>query len=139
MSTTTPDQPVTPDESTVDVKAVKAAKAAKVAKAAKAPKRAKAVKKGKKKTGVPEIKFFITAAALSATIGGWAGFATSLAAQPSAPAPVGAQIAPAGQVLVSPSGQVLRSVSAPNASAANGQVLRQATRPEPVTRSRSSN
>ena len=143
MSMTTPDQPITPDESTADVKAAKAAKAAKVAKA---PKRAKVAKK-KKKTGAPEIKFFITAAALTATIGGWAGMATSLATQPSTPAPVAGQtapsqpvqVAPAGQVQVAPSGQVLRPVSIPNASAPNGQVLRQATRPEPVTKTRSSN
>jgi len=128
MSNTTADQPVTADESTP---VAKRAKRANVAKAAKR-------KKSKKKKGVPEIKFFITAAALTATIGGWAGMATSLVTTPSAaaPAPIAEQVVPSGQV--APSGQSLRPVAIPNASAPTEQVLRQATRPKPVRRTRSS-
>ncbi len=130
MNNSTEDQPVSVEDSTA------AAKSEKRAKVAKAPKRAKAAKK-KKKTGAPEIKFFITAAALTATVGGWAGMATSLATTASEPAPIAGQVAPSVQV--SPSGQVLRPVSIPNASAPTEQTLRQATRPEPAARTRGSN
>ena len=129
MNNSTEDQPVSVEESTPVAKSPKRANVAKAAKR----------KKSKKKTGVPEIKFFITAAALTATIGGWAGMATSLATQPSAPAPVAGQVAPSQQVQVAPSGQVLGPVSMPNASAPTEQTLRQATRPEPAARTRGSN
>ena len=136
MNNSTEDQPVSVEQSTA------APKSEKRAKVAKAPKRAKVAKK-KKKTGAPDIKLFIPAAALTATVGGWAGMSASLATQPSAPAPVAGQIAPSQQIVpsqqVAPAGQVLRPVSIPNASAPAGEVLRQATRPEPAARTRGSN
>ncbi|MGB0383550.1 MAG: hypothetical protein ACPGWR_01890 [Ardenticatenaceae bacterium] len=85
------------------------------------PKRAK---KKKKKTSAPEVKVLITAVALAATLGGWAGMAAPLAS-PTSP-PVVEQAAPS----LPPAGSGTVNAPAPPA-------LRKAV-PPPVTRTRSS-